>query len=164
MKFLTIAAICALASSVSSLQFFGHLADPIQPHQNGQKDHPHGNDDHGHGHGDKKGATQFDWKTWTNPCPNKDDKTCWQQYFSTQLPCKTDDKQCWGDSLKKLPCCVADRKCWTDHVDTFPCKKDDKACWNSVLPTTLPCKAEDRGCWRKLVFGDKGGKKGGKRH
>lgn len=83
MKFLTIAAICALASSVSSLQIFSHLVDPTAPNQDVQKD-PQGDKGHGHdhGHGDKKdwkkGGNQFDWKTWTNPCPNKDDKTCWQ--------------------------------------------------------------------------------------
>lgn len=141
MKFLTIAAICALASSVSSFTISRHLADPTAATQDLQKDHPQENGNHGHGHGhghgdkkDKKdsnkGGNKFDWKTWTNPCPNKDDKACWKQYFSTQLACKADDKQCWGDSLNKLPCPLGNKMCWTQHIDTFPCKKQDQACWN----------------------------------
>ena len=108
---------------------------------------------------------RFDWSTWQNPCPNKDDKSCWKQWFSSQLTCKTDDKQCWADSLKKLPCPLVAKNCWTDHIDTFPCKQGDSACWNEILPSTLPCKSEDGACWRKLRSGDKKqGEKVTKRH
>lgn len=115
MKFLTIAAICALASSVSSLKL-NHQLDSLFEHNGGDDANRSGQSGNGQGqgkgpanrpdgrgspagHGPKDGQGKgpggrgdhqqpFDWKSFTSPCTTQGDKTCWKNWFSSQLTCK----------------------------------------------------------------------------
>ena len=168
MKFLTIAAVCALASSAVFMKLSYQLrADQThqgKPEWAGQEKPQSAGQGKPSGAGqgkpeDKGNNEKINWSNFTTPCANKDDTACWQTWFSSQLNCTAGDNKCWGDSLKKLPCPLQAQKCWTDNIATFPCKEGDSACWEKILPTTLPCKQGDQKCWNGLRKDDKNGKK-----